>query len=103
MLICDNDNVAPYGSNLGVGGTPGYMAPEVILGQAKPGMDTDLFSLAVILFELFFLSHPLEGANCCKHPCLTPQIERQLMLRTLYSYVARKIQAMRQSVAHAPI
>ena len=78
VLICDNDNVAPYGSNLGVGGTPGYMAPEVILGQAKPGMDTDLFSLAVVLFELFFLSHPLEGANCCKHPCLTPQIERQL-------------------------
>ena len=54
------------------------MAPEVILGQAKPGMDTDLFSLAVILFELFFLSHPLEGANCCKHPCLTQKLERQL-------------------------
>lgn len=78
VLICDNDNVAPYGESLGVGGTPGYMAPEVILGQAKPGIDTDLFSLAVILFELFFLSHPLEGANCCKHPCLTPQIERKL-------------------------
>ena len=78
VLICDNDNAASYGLNLGVGGTPGYMAPEVILGQAKPGMDTDLFSLSVILFELFFLSHPLEGANSCRHPCLTPQIERQL-------------------------
>ena len=78
VLICDNDNVAPYGINLGVGGTPGYMAPEVILGKSKPNTDTDLFSLAVILFELFFLSHPLEGANCCKHPCLTPKIEREL-------------------------
>lgn len=78
VLICDNDNVAPYGSNLGVGGTPGYMAPEVILGKSTPNTDTDLFSLAVILFELFFLSHPLEGANCCKHPCLTPKIEREL-------------------------
>ena len=78
VLICDNDNVAPNGTNLGVGGTPGYMAPEVILGKSAPNTDTDLFSLAVILFELFFLSHPLEGANCCKHPCLTPQIEREL-------------------------
>ena len=78
VLICDNDNVAPYGTNMGVAGTPGYMAPEVILGKAKPDINTDLFSLSVILFELFFLSHPLEGANCCKHPCLTTKIEREL-------------------------
>ena len=78
VLICDNDNVAPYGENLGVAGTPGYMAPEVVLGTAKPSTDTDLFSLAVILFELFFLSHPLEGANSCKHPCLTTAIEKEL-------------------------
>lgn len=78
VLICDNDNVAPNGTNLGVGGTPGYMAPEVILGKSTPNTDTDLFSLAVILFELFFLSHPLEGANCCRYPCLTPQIEKEL-------------------------
>lgn len=78
VLICDNDNVAPNGDNLGVGGTPGYMAPEVVLGTSKPSTDTDLFSLSVILFELFFLAHPLEGANCCKYPCLTQQIEKDL-------------------------
>lgn len=78
VLVCDNDNVAPYGENLGVGGTPGYMAPEVILGKAKPSTDTDLFSLSVILFELFFLAHPLEGANCCKYPCLTEKLEKEL-------------------------
>lgn len=78
VLICDNDNVAPYGINLGINGTPGHMAPEVILGKARPDINTDLFSLSVILFELFFLSHPLEGANCCKYPCLTPEIEREL-------------------------
>ena len=66
------------GDNLGVGGTPGYMAPEVVLGTSKPSTDTDLFSLSVILFELFFLAHPLEGANCCKYPCLTQQIEKDL-------------------------
>lgn len=78
VLICDNDNVAPDGENLGVGGTPGYMAPEIILHTAKPSTNTDLFSLSVILFELFFLSHPLEGANCCRYPCLTPEIEKEL-------------------------
>ena len=41
VLICDNDNVAPYGENLGVGGTPGYMATEVILGKEKPSTNTD--------------------------------------------------------------
>jgi len=78
VLICDNDNVAPNGQNLGVGGTPGYMAPEVVLGTSKPNTDTDLFSLAVILFELFFLAHPLEGQKCCQHPCLTRQLEKEL-------------------------
>ena len=78
VLICDNDNVAPDGMNLGIGGTPGYMAPEVILGTDKPGTNTDLFSLSVILFELLFLSHPLDGANCCKYPCLTQKVEREL-------------------------
>ncbi len=78
VLICDNDNVAPDGENLGVGGTPGYMAPEIILGTGRPNTNSDLFSLSVILFELFFLSHPLEGANCCRHPCLTKQLEREL-------------------------
>ena len=78
VLICDNDNVAPNGQNLGVGGTPGYMAPEVILGAEKPSTNTDLFSLAVIIFELLFLSHPLEGANTCKYPCLTPKVEQEI-------------------------
>ena len=58
VLICDNDNVAPDGENLGVGGTPGYMAPEIILHTAKPSTNTDLFSLSVILFELFFPLSP---------------------------------------------
>ena len=78
VLICDNDNVAPDGSNLGVGGTPGYMAPEMILGKKKQSTKKKMISLSVILFELLFLAHLLEGANFCKYPCLTPQIEKEL-------------------------
>lgn len=32
-MICDNDNVAPYGENLGIAGKCRYMAPEVVIGK----------------------------------------------------------------------
>lgn len=74
VLICDNDNVAPYGVNLGIAGKCRYMAPEVVLGE-KPGMQSDYFSLAVMLFLLLFLSHPLEGEKVVKSVCLTDKHE----------------------------
>jgi DNA-binding helix-hairpin-helix protein with protein kinase domain len=62
ILICDNDNVAVDGDpRPGVLGTPRFMAPEVVRGEALPGTQSDLFSLAVLLFYLFVLHHPLEG------------------------------------------
>ncbi len=64
VRICDNDNVTVTGTDTGgVLGTPRFMAPEIVLGKAKPSTDTDLFSLAVLLFYMFLLHHPLEGAN----------------------------------------
>lgn len=61
VLICDNDNVAPDGENLGILGKPGYMAPEVVAMKHMPDASSDRFSLAVILFMLFFRNHPLAG------------------------------------------
>ena len=61
VLICDNDNVTPFGENLGVKGMPKYMAPEVVLNKSRPNTHTDRFSLAIILFRLFYIDHPLEG------------------------------------------
>lgn len=68
VLICDNDNVAPNGTNLGILGKPRYMAPEVVSSSHLPDTYSDRFSLAVILFLLFFRGHPLEGKrdNCDK-------------------------------------
>jgi serine/threonine protein kinase len=61
-LICDNDNVVVDGdANGGILGTPRFMAPEIVRGEALPGTQSDLFSLAVLLFYLFILHHPLEG------------------------------------------
>lgn len=68
VLICDNDNVAPFGRNLGVKGMPRYMAPEVVLNKARPNMHTDRFSLAIILFRLFYIDHPLEGRFTIEFP-----------------------------------
>jgi serine/threonine protein kinase len=62
ILICDNDNVAIDGdTTAGILGTPRFMAPEVVRGEAMPSTQTDLYSLAVLLFYLFTVHHPLEG------------------------------------------
>lgn len=76
VLICDNDNVAPYGENLGIAGKCRYMAPEVVMGKKRPDIHTDRFSLAVILYLLLFLNHPLEGKKTMC-PCLTEEHERK--------------------------
>lgn len=76
VLICDNDNVAPYGENLGIAGKCRYMAPEVVMGKKRPDLHTDRFSLAVVLYLLLFMNHPLEGKKTMC-PCLTEELERK--------------------------
>ena len=62
VLICDNDNVSANGNDdSAVYGTPRFMAPEIVVGKAKPSRNTDLYSLAVLLFYMFMMGHPLEG------------------------------------------
>ena len=62
VLICDNDNVSPNGKDdSSVYGTPRFMAPEIVVGKAKPSRNTDLYSLAILLFYMFMVGHPLEG------------------------------------------
>lgn len=63
ILIADNDNVGVDGEAAGVLGTPRFMAPEVVRGERLPSSQTDLFSLAVLLFYMFVLHHPFEGAR----------------------------------------
>lgn len=77
VLICDNDNVAPFGVNTGIAGKCRYMAPEVIV-KGKPNSQSDRFSLSVILFLLFFGNHPLEGKKITACPCLTEAHEKLL-------------------------
>lgn len=76
VLICDNDNVVPNGVNMGIAGKCRYMAPEIVTGKSSPNNYTDRFSLAVMLFLLLFMNHPLEG-KATMHPCLTEEMERR--------------------------
>lgn len=71
VLICDNDNVAFDGNqHATVNGTPRFMAPEIVRGEARPSTQTDLYSLAVLLFYMLMVHHPLEGALEAKIKCL---------------------------------
>lgn len=71
VLICDNDNVTVDGeAKGGVLGTPRFMAPEVVRGDALPSTKSDLYSLSVLLFYLFVVHHPLEGKRESSIRCL---------------------------------
>ena len=62
VLICDNDNVGVNRqSKSQVWGTMEFMAPELIRGEADPSTETDLHSLAVLLFSLWIWHHPFHG------------------------------------------
>lgn len=77
VLICDCDNIAPYGEHLGIAGKPGYMAPEIVRGEKAPDKYTDRYSLAVVLFRLLLRGDPLEGNKVLKSVCLTEEAERR--------------------------
>lgn len=76
VLICDNDNVMPDGRKSGIMGKARYMAPEVVSGKA-PDKYSDRFSLAVILFMLFYGNHPFEGSRVLACPCMTESFEKK--------------------------
>ena len=44
-------------------GTDGYMAPEIVLGQAYSGQSVDLFAAAIILFTMITGRRPFERAH----------------------------------------
>jgi eukaryotic-like serine/threonine-protein kinase len=79
VRICDNDNVGVDGDDSGIGGTPWFMAPEVVRQEAQPSTKTDRYSLAVLLFMMFMIHHPLIGARELTVPFLDEDHQRLLM------------------------
>ena len=78
VIICDNDNVGLDGTEGVVLGTRRFMAPEIVRGEAFPGIQTDLHSLAVMIFYVLMIGHPLLGRREGNYPCIDETAEREL-------------------------
>lgn len=87
VVICDCDNVAEHGVSTGIIGTPGFMAPELVIDnweyahnkddylneykqtrrrRVQPDYKTDRFSMAVLFFEILTLTNPLCGKRALR-------------------------------------
>ena len=76
VLICDNDNVTANNIEGLIGGKARYMAAEVVNGS-RPNINSDFFSLAIILYRIFMIDHPMEGKRTLQ-PCLTDEIQKKV-------------------------
>jgi hypothetical protein len=59
-------------------GTPGYIAPEVLAGHAKPSIDTDKHALAVLIYQILLHRHPLQGRKV--HSTRSAEEDEQLSM-----------------------
>jgi DNA-binding helix-hairpin-helix protein with protein kinase domain len=80
VLICDNDNAIFENLPSQIGGTMEFMAPELVRGDpgAKPWTQTDLHSLAVLLFMVLLNHHPLQGARELQIHCFDVPAKKRL-------------------------
>jgi DNA-binding helix-hairpin-helix protein with protein kinase domain len=71
VSIGDNENIILDGEETPwTLGTPRFLAPEIIRGESGPSIASDLHALAVILFHMFMVHHPLEGRREREIACL---------------------------------
>lgn len=75
VIVFSIVNISPFGTSLGIMGKQRWMAPEIVTGGV-PDKQSDRFSLAVVLFRLLFINHPLEGRYSTP-PCMTKELERK--------------------------
>ena len=104
VLVVDNDNVSVDGDLCSVKGTKGYMAPEIPKSNYKvnPTMETDRYSLAVVLYRLFFIDHPMEGKAWENYPLCTDKVEDYLYAVKPVFHFDPKNDANRPTEVYAP-
>ncbi len=79
VSLSENDDLAVDGEDwVGGLGTPRFLAPELIAGNASPSVETDLHTLAVLLFCLLMGHHPLEGRHETEIACLDLEAMKKL-------------------------
>src|SRR6476469_8539265 len=62
ILLMDFGLTHEHGTGEDASGTPAYMAPELMLGQAAT-IATDVYAIGVMLFYLLSKQYPVEGKN----------------------------------------
>ena len=77
ILISDNDKLALHDEDNGILGKPRFLAPEIVLGKTKHNIQTDRFSMAIILYILLCYDHPLEGKRCLE-PVLEAELQKKI-------------------------
>ncbi len=100
VRIIDNDNLTVGGepSPLAVLGTHRYIAPELLGGLiSQPNMDTDLHSLAVLIYETLLFHHPLLGDRVLAGP---PEAEEAALARKAL-YVQHPVDRSNSMLDHA--
>ena len=91
VLIFDCDNITDLDGNSTVGGSPKFIAPELVVDKRRRlNRFCDLHSLAVLLFHLFHRTHPLEGKKEYYMDRSGGLSEEEVSL-TLYGYDAQFI------------
>lgn len=83
IVLLDNDNVSINKTKTknSILGTMRFMAPEIVRLEAAPSTETDCYSLAVLLFYMFYISHPLEGKRESEIACFD-----EPAMKKLYGY-----------------
>ena len=76
---CDNVDVNGNGKHSVISGTDGFMAPEIVQMLDYPNRQSDLWSLAVLIFWAFVKNHPLLGRKEYECQVFTPKDQLRLL------------------------
>ncbi len=77
VLFVYADNIVPEGA----AGAPRllrFAAPELVRGEAAPGVQSDLHTLSALLFYMMMVHHPLEGERALNVPAFDRATEQRL-------------------------
>ncbi|HQE93934.1 MAG TPA: protein kinase [Anaerolineae bacterium] len=77
VLFTYTDNIVMAGAAV-PSGSPRFLAPELVRGEASPGVQTDLYTLATVLFYMMMVHHPLEGERAVNIPAFDKTAEQRL-------------------------
>jgi len=77
VLLAYAGNVMPEGT-VGAPRTLRFAAPELVRGETSPNVQSDLHTLATLLFYVMMVHHPLEGERTLNVPAFDQAVEQRI-------------------------